>query len=115
MSLPNNQSNCKMLYTIDKIKEIISPIARQYDLKCVWLFGSYARGEATPDSDLDFRVEPNDDCCLLKYARLWLALEEAFGVKVDLVSSGEEEDNYLDKKFLAHISKEEVVIYEHKS
>lgn len=34
-----------MVYTIDEIKAKIEPIAKQYNVSKVYLFGSYARGE----------------------------------------------------------------------
>jgi len=36
-----------MVYTIDQIKEKIVPIAKQYDLSKIYLFGSYARGKGS--------------------------------------------------------------------
>lgn len=45
------------IYSIDEIKKIISPIASRYGVERVFLFGSYARGEATEESDLDFRID----------------------------------------------------------
>jgi predicted nucleotidyltransferase len=75
MSRSNPQSLGESLYTVDEVIKIVSPIAQRFDVKRMWLFGSYARGDATPDSDLDFRVEPDDECGLIKYNGLWLALE----------------------------------------
>jgi predicted nucleotidyltransferase len=42
-----------MVYTIDELKRKIAPIAEKYQLPAVYLFGSYARGDATDDSDVD--------------------------------------------------------------
>ena len=42
-----------MVYTIDQIKEKIVPVAKQYDLSKIYLFGSYARGEADGKSNID--------------------------------------------------------------
>ena len=42
-----------MVYTIDEIRQIITPIAKKYGLPAVYLFGSYARGTANEDSDVD--------------------------------------------------------------
>ena len=50
-----------MVYTIDQIKEKIVPIAKQYDLSKIYLFGSYARGEADEKSDVDIALELEDD------------------------------------------------------
>ncbi len=44
------------VYTIESIKNIVKPIADKYSVEAIYLFGSYARGEATADSDLDFLV-----------------------------------------------------------
>ena len=44
-------------YTIEEITHRITPIAQKYKLTAVYLFGSYARGEATPDSDVDLLVD----------------------------------------------------------
>ena len=45
------------IYTLDEIRSIAVPITKQYGVDALYLFGSYARGEATPQSDLDFRIE----------------------------------------------------------
>ena len=36
------------VYSIDEIREIVAPIAKQHGVDKVFLFGSYARGDATP-------------------------------------------------------------------
>ena len=41
------------VYSIDEIREIVAPIAKQHGVDKVFLFGSYARGDATPASDVD--------------------------------------------------------------
>ena len=46
-----------MICTLDEIRRIIVPIAQKYDLSAVYLFGSYARGTAREDSDLDLLVD----------------------------------------------------------
>lgn len=42
------------VYTLEEIRSIAIPIARRYGVAALYLFGSYARGEATPGSDLDY-------------------------------------------------------------
>ena len=46
-----------MIYTLDEIKKRILPVIEKYDIPAMYLFGSYARGEATEESDLDFLVD----------------------------------------------------------
>ena len=41
------------IYTLDEIRSIANPIARRYNIAGLYLFGSYARGEATAESDLE--------------------------------------------------------------
>ena len=55
-----------------------------------WLFGSYARGEATADSDVDILVEfdHSSPIGLFAYARMWRELKECLGRDVDLVEEG---------------------------
>jgi predicted nucleotidyltransferase len=73
---------------MDEIKKILAPIAEAYHLPAVYLFGSYARGTATEDSDLDFLVDTTGTALksLLALGALYNDLEEAFGKKTDLVT-----------------------------
>ena len=55
-----------------------------------WIFGSYARGEQTPDSDVDVLVQfdHSSPIGLFAYARMHRELEEHIGHRVDLVEEG---------------------------
>jgi hypothetical protein len=66
----------------------ISAICARYPVKELAVFGSHARGDATPESDVDFLVEFREGAGvgLLEYAALMRELSEALGMKVDLVS-----------------------------
>ena len=44
------------IYAIDELRALISPIAAQYGVDRIFLFGSYARGQATENSDVDLRI-----------------------------------------------------------
>ncbi len=44
------------VFTIQDIASLVKPIAEQYGVKAICLFGSYARGEADENSDIDFLV-----------------------------------------------------------
>lgn len=110
MSLSNNQLHIATPYTIEKIKEIVSPIARRFDVERMWLFGSYARGDFNLNSDLDFRVDMERPCGYFKLSGFFLALEEALGKKVDLLPT-----DAIDEEFFEQIKKDEVLVYEFKS
>ena len=51
----------------------------------VRIFGSVARGEAGPESDIDFLVEMEPGRTLLDHAGLWIDLQELLGCEVDVV------------------------------
>ena len=61
-------------------------VIRGFGVRRLGLFGSYARGEQSEASDLDFLVE-FDDATLQNYLDLKDFLEQLFGCKVDLVFS----------------------------
>ena len=44
------------VFSLDNIKAMVKPIAEKYHVEAIYLFGSYARGEADEESDLDFLV-----------------------------------------------------------
>ena len=46
----------KQILTSEDINRFVRPIAEKYHVKEIYLFGSYARGEADENSDLDFLV-----------------------------------------------------------
>lgn len=99
------------MLTIDKIKEIIAPICKEYGIKKAYLFGSYARGEATENSDIDIRIEKGNLKGLFQLSGLRIDLVEALGVEVDLLSVLPDPQY---KKFRENLKKEEILIYEHK-
>ena len=73
------------------IQTIQAYFATQPILKA-WLFGSYARGEQTPESDVDvlvvFDQETGKGVSLLKHIGIALGLEDLLGKKVDLITEG---------------------------
>ena len=46
-----------MPYTIEELRKIITPIAQAHGLRSVSLFGSYSKGTARRDSDVDLKLE----------------------------------------------------------
>ena len=77
-----------MIYTFDEIKSIITPIAIKYKLKAVYIFGSYARGSANEDSDIDFLIDTAgaDLDTLFKLGALYEEISNAFSKEIDLVT-----------------------------
>ncbi|MBQ9522136.1 MAG: nucleotidyltransferase domain-containing protein [Oscillospiraceae bacterium] len=94
------------MYTIEELKDTISPLARTYGVQSVSLFGSYARGTARPDSDVDLKIEKGALRSLYQLCGFRLAVEDALRVSVDLVTSESS-----DRDFLKRIAPEEVLLY----
>ena len=69
------------------IKKSISKILIEGGVKRAALFGSFARGDATEDSDIDLLIEfKGKRKSLLDLAALKIHLEESLGKKVDLIT-----------------------------
>lgn len=92
--------------SISDIQAIICPIAKAYGAERIWLFGSYARGNARPDSDVDLRID-RGAVRGLRFAGLLGDLEDALGRHVDLIST-----SGMDEAFRRSIAAEEVLLYE---
>ena len=90
------------------IKKKIDPVCRRYGVDKVFLFGSYARGEATEQSDIDLRVDLGDMLRGLDVAGFYADMEDALGRRVDIMTTRQ-----LPKKFLQSIRSEEVQVYGH--
>lgn len=69
---------------IEEIKEKAVPILKAAGARKAALFGSYARGEETPESDIDIIVEMPSGTSLFDVGGLQYDLQEALGKKVDL-------------------------------
>lgn len=80
--------------TIKQIKERIKPIMKKHGINNVYLFGSYARGEANSNSDVDIYCDKGDVDSLLKAVAFDDELEEALGKKVDVVTIGSRMHEY---------------------
>jgi len=73
-----------------------------------WLFGSYARGQEGPDSDIDLLVQmaPND-LTILGFLKIQTRLEKATNRQVDLI-----EDECLEDFARVSADKDKILIYE---
>ncbi len=82
------------IYTFEEIKSITKPIFEKYKIKRAYLFGSYARGEAKTESDIDIMIirENSNIITLLNLAEFEEELEKALNKKIDVVT----EETYLD-------------------
>jgi predicted nucleotidyltransferase len=98
----------KSKYSIDEIICIIAPIAKRYGVRKISLFGSYAKGEASEDSDLDFRIVDRGTLRgLIQLSGFQLSLQDGFGVPIDVLT-----DDAISADFRSRIAMDEVVVYE---
>lgn len=65
-------------------REKILEVAAQHKASNIRIFASVARGEETPNSDIDFLVEFHPDCTLLDQISLIQSLEDLLGYSVDI-------------------------------
>jgi len=93
--------------TIDRIKDAVYEVAPKYGVKRVSVFGSYARGDANPNSDVDLRIDKGRLRGLFALAGFHMDVAEKLHAPVDLLTT-----ESLCEGFLKRISKEEIVIYE---
>ena len=103
-------------YTIEEITRRVTPVAKKYKLAAVYLFGSYARGDATAESDVDLLVDltGSDLDSILKIGGLCDALEAALGASIDLITvDGLEQPpkRRSDKYFKENVKRERMMIY----
>ncbi len=68
--------------------ETVQRIAARYGVRSVRVFGSTARGDRSPQSDIDLLVDIEPGRSLLDLIGFCQDLEEALGRKVDVVSEG---------------------------
>jgi len=79
----------------DKRDAILS-LAQQYGATNMRVFGSVARGEAQPDSDIDFLVDFPPDYTLLDQAGLMVALRNLLGRPVEIANAAYLRDEMRD-------------------
>lgn len=90
---------------IEKIRTYLTtqPVRR------AWIFGSYARGEETPDSDVDILVsyDRTQPIGLLRIGTMYADLQDLLGRQVDLV-----EEDRLKPYAAQSVQQDKILIYE---
>ena len=95
------------MLTIEEIRAAVRKVGKKYGIKNAYLFGSYAKGEATEDSDVDILIDRGDIHTYRDYSRFWDELEEELGKGVDISS----EDGMYPKIFEL-LKNSRVLLYE---
>ena len=78
-----------MVFTIDEIRERVTHVDQKYALKAVNVFASYARNEATAESDIDILVDRTGSTIkgMFDMGNLYNDLRESIGKEIDLVTT----------------------------
>lgn len=93
------------------ISSVVSRVLARYDVREAYLFGSFARGEQTPDSDIDLRLVCGNTITFGTLYELSLELEKELGRKVDIVTNPPE---HMRPPFRKNLEQDEVRLYEAK-
>ncbi len=98
-----------MKKSIEKIIPKIQDFLETQPINKAWLFGSCARGENTPDSDVDILVQydRSNAISLFKIAQIMVDLENIINKPVDIV-----EDKQLMWYAKKSVEKDKILIYE---
>lgn len=89
---------------LSKRKDILS-LARLHGAASIKIFGSVARGEELPNSDVDFLVQMENGRSLLDMGGLLMDLQDLLGCKVDVAS-----ENGLRPRIKDHVLQEAMPI-----
>lgn len=92
---------------IPMIKRTVAPIAQYYGIKRMYLFGSYAKGNASEHSDIDLLIEKGKPMSLLKLSGMRQMVQEALNLSVDLVTT-----TGIEEEFHKEIEGTEILLYE---
>ena len=93
--------------TIEAIISLIKPIAEKYHVRNIYLFGSYARGDANIESDLDFLVYGGEN---FKLTMIFALAEELRNVLDKRVDVFEIHEINVDSEFYNTIMKERLLV-----
>lgn len=95
------------MLTIEEIKAAVTKVGKKYGIKNAYLFGSYARGEATENSDVDIIIDRGKICGLIELSGFRLDLiDELGGNDVDVLTLGS-----VRPKFFNMIKNDRVLLY----
>ncbi len=97
------------IYTIEEIKENVKDILKKANIKKAILFGSYAKNNPTPKSDIDLVIDSNGLLLNIYFYGLLEDLVQKLQKNVDLIEISEIQK---DSKIYKDIQKEGIVIYE---
>ena len=94
--------------TKETIQKVVRDVVKEYDIKEAYLFGSYARGEETPQSDIDLRFLCGKTLRIQDLYHIEKELEKKLGKSIEIISAPPKE---LRPRFYKRIKEDEVMLY----
>jgi len=94
-------------YSIDELKEKLTPVFVKYGLEKVYVFGAYARNEENPKAEVDLLIKTNEVMELERFYEFMRDLHHAVRVKVDVTF-----EEYINPYLKEEIQREAVLIFE---
>ncbi|MBR0480364.1 nucleotidyltransferase domain-containing protein [Candidatus Saccharibacteria bacterium] len=94
------------MLTIDEIKAAVTKVGKKYGIKNAYLFGSYARGEANEDSDVDVIIDAGKIRSYLGLSGFRVELVNELGKDVDVLT-----DDGVHPKFFEFIKNDRILVY----
>lgn len=98
------------MQTVALDREKLIEVCRRYDVSFLGVFGSFAKGSATADSDIDLLVQFSKRKSLLDLVRIEREVSEALGRDVDLLTEAS-----ISPHLRERIKAETIVLYDERS
>jgi len=98
-----------MVYTIEEIKCKLNPIFEEKNVVRAILFGSYSKGEATDESDIDIAALVDDEMSILNFCDMADKVINELGKNVDFLYAN---DIIPNSKIDLELKKDGVLLYE---
>ena len=93
--------------TVEEVKLRTAPVFEQHGVAYAAVFGSVARGEDRPESDVDILVRLGRPTGMVGYMKLVESLESSLHRRVDVVT-----EQSLNKHIQPHVARDLATIYE---
>lgn len=100
------------IYSLDEIKKMLAKVASEYDVEKIYLFGSYARGEATEKSDIDLYIPELPAQMGIRFYGMYEYLKELSDKNIDIITDNSQfSDSKEQQSLFNNLNRDKVKIY----
>ena len=102
------------ILSIDAIRILLLPVVKRFQIRQIYLFGSYARGDANAGSDIDLLIVGGNAKGMLSFVELQEMMEKRLGKEVDLAEydAVKKDQTRAGRRFLEQIERDKVLLYD---